>query len=398
MSTKHESRKLLMGLFVLLFFAGSGAKVVTITISELSAAGISLSMIGISGTAYVMAVFLSGMSFSKVMEHISVDKVMKIGGILMAAGYAVLGFSMQSRVCMLVGMVFIGMAATFVGYSPVSVIIRRYFTSGKLLTAVIFSGTSIGASCYSALYGVGIPRIGFQKTLLLFGMMQMLAVLVVSIFLMKRKLVENPDEKKHEMSEEGRKELSHLRFPVFWYIFFFAVLASGVVSTVHSYLPAYLVERGFSLSISSGMYSVMMLAAAPASILSGYLSEKYSTDVFINSNMGALVVGMVLLLFAPGQKLLWAAAVLLGIACPVSTLAGPLMLGEVFDNRTFTKSIGIVNASAFVCLGTMFCAVAVFTEIVGTYQIAFRILLILSFLLGAAGTAWRYMKKRGRRK
>lgn len=393
-----EKKQLLSGLFILLFFAGSGAKVVTITISELSAAGISLSMIGVSGAAYVMAVFLSGLFFSNVLKHISVDKVMKVGGIMMAAGYAVLGFSIRSQVCMLLGMILIGMAATFVGYSPVSVIIRRYFTSGKLLTAIIFSGTAIGASCYSALYGVGIPWIGFQKTLLLFSVAQVLAVMLVSIFLMRRKLEENSNEKEQERSEGGKKKSSHLRLPVFWYIFFFAVLASGVVSTAHAYLPAYLVERGFSLSISSGMYSVMMLAAAPASILSGYLSEKYSTDVFINSNMGALVVGMVLLLFAPGEKLLWVAAILLGIACPVSTLAGPLMLGEVFDHRTFTKSIGIVNASAFVCLGTMFCAVAVFTEIVGTYQIAFRILLILSFLLGAAGTAWRYMKKRGRRK
>lgn len=389
------SVKLIIRLFLLLFFVGSGAKVMTITISELVASGVSMLVIGLCGTAYVASVFVSGLFLAKILKRYSIYRVILLGGVLMAAGYGCLSLSMTSPIYLFAGMVMIGVAATFAGYSPASILIRQNFSSNGLITSAVFCGSAIGAAFYSALYGWGVGKFGFGSTLRIFCLIQITAAVV--LFLKKNA----PDSTKQEdsthepadKSEILQSRNTYLKSGVFWYIFAFAILTSGTVSTIHSYLPSYLVEAQYSLSTSASIYSAMMLAAAPATLLSGYLTEKYSVSLFINTNIGALTIGMVLLLLCPTSvQLIWIAGILLGIACPISTLAAPLLLGDVFDNCTYTQCIGIVNASTFVSLGLMFCATAVMSEIFGSQLPAFRILMFLSVLLLIMGAAWRYIK------
>lgn len=368
----------------------------TVTISELVASGISMLTIGICGAAYVVSVFISGLFLAKILKRCSIHRIILLGGILMATGYGCLSFSMMSPFYLFAGMVMIGIAATFAGYSPVSILIRENYSSNGFVTSAVFCGSAIGAAFYSTLYGWGVASFGFGKTLRFFCLIQIFAA---AVLFWNRNTKDGSRQEASLNDLAGKEEVPQPKSPylnsvIFWYIFIFAILTSGTVSTVHSFLPSYLVEAEYPLSTSTSIYSAMMLAAAPATLLSGYLTEKFSVSFFINANIGALTIGMILLLFYPTSvQLIWIAGILLGIACPISTLAAPLLLGDVFDNQTYTQCIGIVNASTFVSLGLMFCATAVMAEIFGSQLPAFRILMLLSVLLLIMGSAWKYIKK-----
>lgn len=356
--------KVMLGLFLMLFIVASGSKTYILMFSQLEARGFSMSFISICALLTTIAVFVSGMVLHKVTGRLGIRRTMLLGGILMAAAYLLIAFS-EGAYALVIAVLLMGVSTTFSGYTPVSIILRKWFTASYGITvSIVFTGMTFGTSFYSLLYGKLVSKFSFSSTLAILALLPIILPIVVDRFL----VIECPEtvglkpynEIGQQRSKKNADRIELLpeqarKTGLFWYIIVLIFLLGGAVATAQSFIPAYLEHAGLPLERASYVYSVMMLLAAPASLLGGYIADRFSVRTFLLSTGLAYIFGMILLLIAGNSYvLMFVMAVLMGTAYPCGSLTPSLLMNDSFGTKAYDGLLGIVQATSFISIGIMF--------------------------------------------
>lgn len=383
METKkiHNGFWVAIGAFASIFFVGSGVKVFLLFLPEFERIGFSIGTVSSLSVLAPVSVFVSGMFVSKVLKKIGVKLTMLIGMLLMATAYFLFSIAINPLVIS-ISFVCMGISVTFSSYTPATILINRWFDSKRaLVLSIVFMGMSVGSAMYSAIAGWLLDNYNFQVTSIVIALM-IIVFASIPIFLFVKespeKLGQVPYSKGEKKTAKAQGKIQLLDYSTkqasktfaFWRIVIITLIAAATLATIQSYLPAHLQFEGMAPIASSRIYSIMMLASAPSTILGGFIAEKYSTKIFILYTALLLIAGTALIIIVPTSfGIMVFAALAVGIAYPLCNITPSLLMNDTFSKKTFDGLIGILQASMAAAAGILFPAVGFAYEYFNSYKV-----------------------------
>ncbi len=401
--SKHH-KKVAVGLFLIIFFIGSGIKSFSLMFTSLEERGFSMGFIGLGALLAMVVAMVSGMTLGKLCDVLKVKTIIGIGAVCSCIGFIIVAFT-YSEAVMLIALVIVGFAMTAGGYAPATIILTNWFKSKfAFMVSLVSTGMSLGTSFISLLYAFLYAELGFTNTLLILASLQIIVPFIALKFL----IVEKPEfvsqTKYYDENEVIIKAKSTgidcttkkaFKLPVTWFVFIVFFLIVGLISIVQTYIPTQVEVNGSTKKVASLLFSIMMIFGATATILGGLLSQKKSPMLFLVISTGCFIVAMILLLSKTKQVyLLVIMAILFGISYPSTTTAGSLILKEVFADNTYKKLIGMFHAVGFFGIGVFNPIVGSIYDKAGTFQGVFSVMFIMFIITFVAIMFYPLIKRK----
>ncbi|ONI47583.1 hypothetical protein AN644_04730 [Candidatus Epulonipiscium fishelsonii] len=380
-----------LGFFLIIFLVGSGMRCTSIYATALVDRGFSMTIFGIGTSLNTVAGFISGLLIAQLLERFSVKKVVGLGILFISLGTFILSIA-ESTIALFLGFFIIGMAMILAGYTPAIIVLSKWYqTNFALVISLVYTGMTIGTSTMSLLYGELAPRIGFTYTLWIMAAMQFL----IGFLALKFLVAEDPCEIGAEIyiAPKKDKDITKVKNPtptlnvtpkeakkkfLFWYLLIVFFCINSIVSTLQLYIPAYMETMGHSLQSASQLLSILMVFGAISTVLSGYITDKFSAFTFYIMTAVFFLVACVLLLAIPkSYPAMMLMAALMGIAYPASSIAPSLMLYDSFSKETAGKLTGFSNATLFAAMGVSSPIVGYAYDLTNSYVEIFVVMTIL---------------------
>lgn len=316
--------------------------------------------------------------------------LMIIGGASMGLGAWVTSFSDASDLFWYAGWILMMYPGyTWTGYPGTGKVIsnwwlqRRGFAMGLL--------TLSGAFVYmmSAVHAAMVDGLGWRMALRVWGVVIWVALIGIALLVIRNR----PEEKGYKQdgirmtAEElaawrsrGRTQspgpgaqaagggrvteaqfgiLDALKSPALW-LLCIAGLAAGMALQIMTTQQLPMLEaRGIARVLAASVLGFQGLAGAPARFLSGWLFDvfgKNSIRVFYAIGLALMVVGLVILIYAPDMTWLWVFAIIFGfgqgltVTAPVTMLPmyfGAAIYSTVYGVRMFVLGFGSVGGPIF---------------------------------------------------
>lgn len=279
------------------------------------------------------------------------------------------------------GGMFLGLGLAFGGTTFVAYMIRRWCTKnqGTLLGLALCAnalGTAVTAPWFSSMIYSGDP-FGYRNAYRAVALILLVAgVFLVMIFRDVPKDRNLPQEKKKKDGTwEGVTLKQALRKPYFYLACGCIFLTGIVLQSVSGVSAAHMKDQGLDAEFVATSVSIFSLSLAACKFLSGFLYDKKGLKFTVLICDTAAVVMIVLLALVSGtvggRICAIAYAVLSALALPLETVMLPLIAGDLFGEKEYSKMLGI-----FVSVNTAGYAVGPLVsnacfDMIGTYRPVF---------------------------
>lgn len=340
-------------------------------------------------TNAVLSIFFYG----KIEEALGIRKMAIIGGVLSCIGLLMEAF-MWDQSLMYIGGVFIGAGVSLVTNNTCATIVNHWF---KRHNATLISGASLIGSIAAVVWALVIASliaaIGWRSCFT-FSAAVVAIFTVVCAFLYKGNppqvgvaplYSDNPEVASAEEVYDGEKIPFKAIFKTyqFWLIISGSLLGALAIAGFYSTLPLFCVDLGHT-EAQGYIISVARAATAIVIIPMGLLADKYGSKwmIALACVCGAVGYAMLLSSSASDSLMLYAIAILSGIAYFLVMVPIPVAIKEAFGNYEYSKKLGF--CFSFSTLGCAFGGTVLnsFYDLQGTYETG--IIVCICFIVYAA--------------
>lgn len=235
----------------------------------------------------------------------------------------------------------IGLTLAFLLYLSYPTMINRWFNSSLgFFIGLCSAASGIGGVIFNPFGGYLIAHYGWRSTYLIFGGIVLIVVTPLLALLLRNhpadKGLEAFGEKQAETVKAGVDYDLAIRSPVFYALIAFAFLMISV-STINLFLPAYVVNAGYSVEQSAIVASAIMLGVTVGKVALGWINDRNSRYGIIAS-VGFGILGFVFLLLGKtGIAIMTGGGFLFGWAYAGVTVETALLVRTVFGGKDYAK-------------------------------------------------------------
>jgi MFS family permease len=316
-------------------------------------------MLSMTVMAAVTAVLMP--LFGNLMDRVSVRKLMMLGGVLLASGYAAVSLTTEFWQVLLIFGVLIAPANVLIGPVAVTVLIARWFSELRgRATGFAIAGIAAG--------GFVFPMIiqGLLDTNHWRDALQMLALLLVfwtvpAAFM----VVDHPAERglhadgaaqpsdlaRAEMEREPISAREVLTDPAFWMIAVTVAIVTAGMKGMVTNLAQLALDNGIDATTAATLVSVFAGCGFISKMFFAAMADRVGPRVLMFVALGGFALGIGLLTQAHGGY--WAIA--LGVACiglfgglmvPIESFIAP----RVFGQRAVGRAMGLLSGVILIAL------------------------------------------------
>jgi MFS family permease len=283
----------------------------------------------------------------KVLSKFSLRAIVPILLAIMTVG--TFGMSFAGNVLWLYALaVFCGLAGSGASMIPISMLLNQWFgpkLRGKAV-GISMVGSGFGSIVFAPIVGLILKyytwRVGFK----FFALLSFIAV-PLTFFTYYRKpedkgLVRIGDDPNAVAREiKGMSIGQALGSSLFWIAVLLNFFMAGVGQTWSSNAGLYLAGIGFDPVRMSGILSIIAIGTIVGKIALGAISDKWGTKISIATAAVTYIIsyGMLSLISTPGIATI-GATVIVGFSMAMSSVALPLVTGDLFGNREYGAIVG----------------------------------------------------------
>ncbi|MBR2886241.1 MAG: MFS transporter [Clostridia bacterium] len=325
------------------------------------ALGLSRSAFSINDSCRYITTAIVNIFFGSMVERFGTKKLIIAGMVSLIISSLLYSYA-TTLFMFYLGGIFLGIGVAWTTTSMVGVVINRWFKENKgTVMGIVLASNGLGAAI--AIHNI-TPIIyssafGYQSAYRLTALI-LLAVTIFIVLLYK----ENPP--KEEIAEkentEAKEEQSGIEYrelikkPYFYAImsgvFLHMLVSVGGITTPH------FTDIGLSPAFVATTLSLMVIALAVFKLLSGVIYDHMGIKVSTNICLFSVVISKLLLLFItnsfPGKVLTVVYCLINALATPIETVMLPILALDIFGQKCFNKTLGILTSVATVgqALGT----------------------------------------------
>ncbi len=310
----------------------------------------SRSAFGLSDTFRYATTSFVTLFFYKLVERFGTKKML-IAGLMFYTLSALMNATSNSLIGFYIGGVFLGIAVALAGTTMVSVIINKWFTKNKgTVLGVILAANAAGSALAIALLEPMIYSGGAgYKNAYFITALSVLFVLIVVLILFRDKKDAGYVKIKKEIKTTDT-EFSGFSYdflvkkPIFYAVI--ACLALYALSSVGAISTPHLKDVGFTgefIALVSCIGSIVLMAGK---ILIGIIYDRLGIKISVNLCLFAALIAKILLFFVSSETPALAIifTVLLYLATPFETIMIPIIVLDLFGQKSFNKILAITTA------------------------------------------------------
>lgn len=338
---------------------GIGVNTFTVYVKPLEAEfGWSRASISMAITLAALAMGVAAPLVGRLLDRLGARRLMLGGAALVGGGWALLSTTPSLAAFYLIFLL-VGVGQAAATLIPISMVISNWFTARRgLAMGLVMSGTGLGAMVMVPVTTWLVAAQGWRWTALAMGAVMLAVAVPLNLLFVHTRPADlglHPDG--HDGPADGRGAdpvpglplAAALRTRTFWLIalLMFAYGLVGLGVGVH--LMPYLQEIGHEPTRASFLISLVSAATVGGKLVVGGVADRFGVRAALVCMVGALVGGIVLLLFAHDVRLAIVCAIVYGFAIGsplvvnpalVSTFLGLAHFGAIFGLLTLLSTVG----------------------------------------------------------
>lgn len=293
---------------------------------------------------------------------------------------AVIGFYLAG-ICL-------GIGLAWTSTAMIGSIVRKWSTnnSGKVM-GIVLSANGLGSAIASQIltpiiYEEG-NKFGYRNAYLLCAII--IAVLFVLCFIFFKDTESNTEnngsKKKSKTYFEGIDVKGALKTPFLYltavYLFFVGIIIQGFLGTY----AAHIKDSGLSAAQLATVVSIQAVTLVLSKILSGFITDKFGIKASANiCNIAGIFSAVIFLSISNSNYLMILSAIgaiIFSISVPLETIMVPLIVGEIFGQKSYNTFLGVFTS--IICVGmALGNPITNLTyDIFGNYKVAYTIFIFV---------------------
>lgn len=314
-------------------------------------------MLGITVVTAVSA--LLAPPLGSLMDRFPIRRLMLLGSVMLAAGYAALSFATSFLQVLIIFGVLIAPANVLMGPVAATVLISRWFVRRRgMAIGIAIAGIAMGGVLFPPFIQWLLDSFEWREAFRVFALL-LGAVIIPAAFL----VVNSPaDRDLHPDGEDTESEMARsesqaplvssgeiLRDPAFWLIsFLFAIVLSGMIGMVTN-LPALASDHGIAASDAALLISIYSGAGFVAKLSFAAIADLLSLRTLTMLAFAGFAAGMACLTQSHGGY--WVIALGSGMVGLFGGLMVPLkslLVPKVFGRRVVGRAMGMMSTVTLV--------------------------------------------------
>ena len=302
-----------------------------------------------------------------------------LGGIVMA-GVALVGLGNMSTLSMFYFFYLLNaLGYVCAGPLPNQVLLSRWFdkSRGKAM-GIAYLGIGIGGALVAQLSALLARQYGWRMALTSLGVLIVVIAFPLALFV-KESPSGTPTGLKPAASPEPIGWV--LRSPRFYLLAIGSMCSIGAVGGANQHLKLLLgLDLHFTDQQVANVASLILISSLAGRLLMGWLADHFPKKYVMLLIYLIVAAGISLLFFASVPGLIYLFAVVFGIGLGGDYMIIPLMAGELFGVKVLGRLMGIVLTADGVAEAAAPMLVGRLRDELGTYGVAFIVLLILALV------------------
>jgi len=304
-----------------------------------------------SSTVMITVIALLSPLTGAYMDRRSIRRLFVAGGLVMAAGHALIGIA-ETPIAFLCGAAVLGVGMAGVTVLPNQVLISRWFRSRLgLANGLISAGTVLGGSLSTLVVTVCSETYGRRTAFFVLAACVGIVPPLIGLFVVR----DHPSDMGLEPYDEGeprrRQSLGRppptlariARDPSFWLVTAGILLATVPCYTSNKHLILYLHDLGLDARHAASIKSLMILVAGAGRLLAGVLCDRFDRFHILTGIYLLSALSFPLLFAMPAEAALLAYAVFFGLAYGGVMPMMPIMVIEVFGTEALGVTLGVIK-------------------------------------------------------
>jgi len=302
-----------------------------------------------------------------------------LGGIVMA-GVALVGLGNMSTLSMFYFFYLLNaLGYVCAGPLPNQVLLSRWFdkSRGKAM-GIAYLGIGIGGALVAQLSALLARQYGWRMALTSLGVLIVVIAFPLALFV-KESPSGTPTGLKPAASPEPIGWV--LRSPRFYLLAIGSMCSIGAVGGANQHLKLLLgLDLHFTDQQVANVASLILISSLAGRLLMGWLADHFPKKYVMLLIYLIVAAGISLLFFASVPGVIYLFAVVFGIGLGGDYMIIPLMAGELFGVKVLGRLMGIVLTADGVAEAAAPMLVGRLRDELGTYGVAFIVLLILALV------------------
>ena len=310
----------------------------------------SRSAFGISDTFRYATTSVATLFLYRFVERFGTKKIL-CAGLVCYTLSALINSLSNTLVGFYLGGIFLGLAVTLAGSTMASIIINKWFTKNKgTVLGIILAANAAGSALAIALLEPMIysDGVGYKNAYFITSLAVVCVLITVLLFFKDKPKVQQELTLKKEEKASGEWEgfsYSWLkRKPIFYAIIIF--VAFYALSSVNSISTPHLKDVGFSgkfIALNACVGSIVLMVSK---ILVGIIYDRFGIKIAVNLCLFSALASKIILFFVTSQTTALALlyTVLISIATPFETVMIPIIVLDLFGQKSFTKTLTVTTS------------------------------------------------------
>ncbi len=395
--------------FVTLGFCSSNKSVYIGAITE--ATGISRSLFSFNDSCRYISTAVVNIFFGSLIEKYGAKKLVLFGfGSLICSA---LLYSIAENIAVFyLGGVFLGIGLSFTTTAMVGCIVNKWFkeNKGTIMGAVLAANGLGGALAAQIIYPIIYQEnnlYGYRNAYRLVALILFVVAIIVFIFLKDHP--KNEEKTKFQATKKKPKgnswsglEFSKVKKLKFFYFMLVSTFIIGFMLTgINGVAAAHMRDVKLDAAYIATILSLHSIALTVFKFLTGFIYDKLGLRVTTMMCSLAAVIAMFSLVImsnsVEGKVFAMVYGIISSLAQPLETVVIPLIVGDLFGEKSFNKILGIfitVNTAGF-ALGSP--VINFVYDKLGSYKLAFlacgiMMILVIVIMQFAITKAHRFRK------
>lgn len=315
-----------------------------------------LTMTVLSGTCAILMPILGGL-----MDRVSLRKLMVLGGLSLAAGYAAVSFATSFEQILIIFGVLIAPANVLIGPVAATVLLSRWFEKrrGRAM-GIAIAGISGGTFIFPFIIQGLLDAHAWREALRLLSLVLLVWTVPAALL-----VVDKPaDRGMHpdgaaEPSEQSRAEQAKtpisaralLTDPAFWMIALtVAIVTSGMKGMITNLAPL-AVDNGIDPSDAAALISTYAACGFIAKLNFAALADRLGPRVLMFAALGGFAVGMACLTQAHlGYWMIALGVAIIGLFGGLMVPVESYLVPRVFGQRAVGRAMGLLSGTILFAL------------------------------------------------
>ncbi len=305
---------------------------------------------GLSDTFRYATTSIVTLFFYKLVERFGTKKIV-CAGLVCYTLFALTNAISNTLIGFYIGGIFLGLAVAFAGSTMVSVIVNKWFTKNKGTVLGIILAANAGGSALAVallepmIYSGGV---GYKNAYFVTSVAVVSVFLIVALFYKDKVcdvVLDHSKEKKQESVEwEGFSYEILARKPAFYAVII--CIAMYALSSVGSIATPHFKDIGFSGEFIALTVCIGSIVLMVSKILMGIIYDRFGIKVSVNICLFTSLAAKLILFFVTSQTPILAITytVLMSVATPLETVMIPIIVLDLFGQRSFHKSLAITTS------------------------------------------------------